>query len=538
MRRARAAPETGMTRSSPIACALLLPLLLLACIQADGRRWTPLSSLEKISEHQEREVGMEFDRELGRHVRVIHDPVVTGFINDLGQAIVRQLGEQPYIYRFRIIDDPSLNAFAVPGGYVYFHSGTVLAAGSLDELAGVMGHEIAHVKARHYARMKQKAQIPDLVTNLGSLAVAAATEEPGIATTGQALNVALKLQWSREFEAESDELGSIFVARAGFDPAGSVRFFERILEERDRSPVNLPPYLFSHPEVEERMQAVRETAAGLHPAGAVPDALEDSFHEAQDRLTQLVSIGRSSLPPTAAQADPNLNRELLQKAESLAAEGELDAALEVLEDAARREPRDPRAPFRRAEILTRQGRHLEAIAAYRRTAELDPTRASVFYRLGLAHKAAGQREHAVYALEQAVLRSSPDSSLRKRADWEVGKLSFGVVAESGFADGERGRDADTPAGTPRTQFDGADARIGWWARLTPHFLPYADEIVVRWRDPSGRVVQEQTARSTGRVYVSSVLDRRKVGLGSSGEWTVEVLLRDDPVGQSRVRVES
>jgi len=524
-----------MTRSSLLAAALAL--LVTACIQPDGRRWTPLSSLEKISEDDEREIGMKFDRELPRHVRVIHDPVVTGFINDLGQRIVRQLGGQPFIYRFRIIDDPSLNAFAVPGGYVYFHSGTVLGAGSLDELAGVMGHEIAHVKAHHYARLKQRSQIPDLVTQLGSLAVAAATDEPELATTGQALNVSLKLRWSREFEAESDELGSIFVARAGFDPAGSVRFFERILEERDRNPVALPPYLFSHPEVEDRMQAVSETAAGLSPAAAPDASLEDRFREAQSRLQRLVDTGRSSLPAAASQVDLTRSQALLQEAEGLAARGQHDDALAVLEEAGRLEPHDPRVPFRRAEILTRQGRHTEAIEAYRRTAELDPGRASVFYRLGLAHKAAGQREHAVYALEQAVLRSGPESGLRERADWEVGKLSFGVVAESGFADGQRGADADTPAGAPRSAFHRSDARLGWWGRLTPHFLPYADEIVVRWRDPSGRVVQEKNAKSTGRVWVTSVLESRNVKERRPGEWTVEVLLRDDPVDQNRVRVE-
>jgi predicted Zn-dependent protease len=128
------------------------------CIQDDGSRFNPIEFVSpRMDEDDERRIGMEFDRELHKQVNIIHDPVVAGFLNDLGQSIAETIEPQPFIYRFRVVEAPSLNAFAVPGGYVYFHSGTLLAAGSVDELAGVMGHEIAHVKARHVARMARGA---------------------------------------------------------------------------------------------------------------------------------------------------------------------------------------------------------------------------------------------------------------------------------------------------------------------------------------------------------------------------------------------
>ncbi|MEE9609438.1 MAG: M48 family metalloprotease, partial [Myxococcota bacterium] len=151
-----------------------------ACVQDDGGRFNPIKDLTTVSVDEEREIGLRFDREIRKHVEVINDPVVAGFINDLGQEMVRTIEPQPFIYRFRVINDPSLNAFAVPGGYIYFHSGTVLAAGSIDELAGVLGHEIGHVKARHFARMQQKTQIPDLLAGLAGMAAAVAAEEPGL----------------------------------------------------------------------------------------------------------------------------------------------------------------------------------------------------------------------------------------------------------------------------------------------------------------------------------------------------------------------
>ena len=129
---------------TPLAPRLLFCLVALAsCVQDDGTRFNPIRQLTEISDDDERQLGMDFDRELQKHVRVIQDPVVAGYLNDLGQKIVRQIEPQPFIYRFRVIDDPSLNAFAVPGGYVYFHSGTLLAAGSEAELAGVMGRDRA-----------------------------------------------------------------------------------------------------------------------------------------------------------------------------------------------------------------------------------------------------------------------------------------------------------------------------------------------------------------------------------------------------------
>ena len=107
--------------------------------------------------------------------------------NAIAQTVVAKVEGVPELSG--PIDDPALNAFAVPGGYIYFHSGTILAASNINELAGVMGHEIAHVRARHYAHRKQDRELPSLLTNLASIAAGIAAREPGLIITGQALNV-------------------------------------------------------------------------------------------------------------------------------------------------------------------------------------------------------------------------------------------------------------------------------------------------------------------------------------------------------------
>ena len=161
----------------------------------------------------------------------------------------------------------------------------------------------------------------------------------------------------------------------------------------------------------------------------------------------------------------------------------------------------------------------------------------MFYQLGLAYRALGERHRAVYAFEQAIMRAGERGGVRQRAEWEVLKLTFGVVIEAGFADGISSEDADTPAGFSRDSFRSGDALAAWWGKLSPRFVPYAEQIRVRWRDPSGQVVQDERARASGRVFLVSELDLKAQPRDTVGEWTVEALLDDDVVDRRRVRVE-
>jgi predicted Zn-dependent protease len=520
-----------------LAARLLACLIVLAgCVQDDGRRFNPIRDLTEISDDDERQLGMDFDRELQKHVRVIYDPVVAGYLNDLGQKIVATIEPQPFIYRFRVIDDPSLNAFAVPGGYIYFHSGALLAAGSEDELAGVMGHEIAHVKARHYARMQKASQLPDILAGIAGMAAAVATREPGILVATQAANVAMKLHFSREYESEADELGTIFMTRSGYEPGAITRFFERILAEQRSTPDRIPPYLFTHPEVEARIAAVSAQAEKLHPASAEHAPSDDAaLHEAQARLGLLVAARRSSLPGPPS-PDPGLSDALLAEAERLAAAGQPDAALLQLARAEAEQPDDPRVPFRVGELLAAQGRHADAIEAYRRTVRLDPTRALVFFRLGLAYREIGERHRAVYAFEQASLRAGDGNVLQRRADWEVEKLTFTIIPESGVSAGDALASDARPVPQPEVTIAAGAPQIGWWARLGTRFVPIGDQIRVRWLAPDGRVVQDEKAERPRRPYVASLLEFDAPGAGPAGTWTVEARIDEDVIASQRFEV--
>ena len=521
------------TRAARLAAGLIAAAAT-ACVQDDGSVFNPIQDALSVSDDDERELGLQFDEQLRQMVVVVEDPLVAGFIHDLGQEIVRTLEPQPFIYRFRIVQDPSLNAFAVPGGYVYFHSGTILAAGSLDELAGVMGHEIAHVKAHHYARMREKTQIPDLLVGVAGMAAAVATGEPGVAVAAQAANVAVQLRFSREFETEADQLGSVFMTRAGWQPDAITRFFERIVAEQRRYPDQIPPYLFSHPDVEDRIAAVRQQAKTLAPTRLPDPQLAAQLPEVQARLAWLLDTGRTSAPPPDPPEDPRRLDPLLEQAERLAQEGQVDEALFALARAEAIEPRDPRAPYRIGELLAARGRHREAAQAYRRAIRLDPTRALVFYKLGLSYRHLGDRHVAVHAFEQASRRAGGTSTLRERADWQVETLIFPVLLETGFTRGDETRDA-TPLAQPQQVFPVGTRGLVFWGRLSPRYPDYPEHLRVRWTDPHGRAVNEVEIEEQRGGWLSSSLELPSDA--APGEWSAEVWYRTDLIERHAFRIQ-
>jgi predicted Zn-dependent protease len=512
-----------------------LGLFAPACAGRDGRRFD-LAAIAEVSEDEERSLGAQVDAAIQAQIPVIDDPVVLGFLNDLGQRIVATLEPQPFIYRFRIIPNSTLNAFALPAGYIYFHSGTILQAASLDELAGVMGHEIAHVKGHHYARGTEKTFWPSLLARTAGLAAAVATGQPGFAAAAEGANVALQLKYSREFETEADELGSVFMSRAGFEPSGMGRFFERIVAADVPSSIQIPPYLYSHPDLEKRIAGVKQRATTLRAQGALEPELEASFRDAQARLALLVQLGRTSLqgspPHDRSRSDP-----LLARADAAAAAGNPAEAVDVLIHAERIEPGDPRLPFRRGELLEAQGRTREAIGAWRRAVSLDSSVALAYYHLGNACKKLGRRHDATYYYEQAVRRFKAGGAFQGRALLAIETLSYPPVTAAGLADGRVAEGAESVAGAPRESFSPRDPEVVWWARLDKRYGPLRRRVRVRWLDPAGAQVQEGPAESLPKSHLGARLALADPLRERSGLWRVEAVLEGQVIDQRSFRLE-
>lgn len=490
---------------------VLLSALALGSAACAGRsgRFDPIGSIgsiAEVSEEDERSLGAQVDQAIRAQLSMIDDPVVLGFVNELGQRIVATIEPQPFIYRFRVIPNSTLNAFALPAGYVYFHSATILQAASIDELAGVMGHEIAHVKGRHYARGSEATFWPSLLARTAGLAAAVATGQPGFAAAAEGANVALQLKYSRQFENEADELGSVFMARAGFDPIGMGRFFERIVASDVPSAIQIPPYLYSHPDLDQRLDGVKQRAASLRVTGAVDTELQARFRDAQARLEILLQAGRTSLqggpPYDRAKTDP-----LLRRADGEAKVGRIDAALALLDEAERLERNDPRIAFRAGELLSEQGKTREAITAWRRAVALDSSVALAYYDLGSAYKTLGHRHDAAFYFEQAESRFKEGGVFQQRARLALATLEFPPITEAGIAGGGTG-----------------DSKVVWWARLDHRYGHLRRRVKVRFIDPSGTSVQETTAEKLHKSRIGARLALDDTRRQHSGLWHVEAVL--------------
>jgi beta-barrel assembly-enhancing protease len=232
-------------------------------------------------------LGKQLAQEVERSSKLIDDPVVTEYINRVGQNLVRN-SDARVPFTIKVIDSDEVNAFALPGGFFYVNSGLILRAQEESELAGVMAHEISHVTARHGTKNATKGQILQLATiPLVFLGPA------GLAGYGlyEGLNVALPLtflKFSRDAEREADFLGLQYMYKAGYDPNSYITFFERIQADEKRRPGTIPKLFSTHPPTPERIENAQKEIARILPAKQEYIVTTSEFDSVKARLRGIV----------------------------------------------------------------------------------------------------------------------------------------------------------------------------------------------------------------------------------------------------------
>lgn len=201
----------------------------------------------------ERELGRRFFLEARSQLPLIEDPAVTSYVTRIGNKLVAGLGPQEFDYQFFVVAHPSLNAFAVPGGYVFVFSGLLARAANDDELVGVLGHEIAHVHAHHIVRQQTAGTVWSATALLGVLL---SVVNPVLGAGAIAAAQTAQLKYSRDFEQEADYIGLRIASQAGYDPHSLGAFFKQLLVEQRVNPAGVPAYMLSHPVTEERVAHV------------------------------------------------------------------------------------------------------------------------------------------------------------------------------------------------------------------------------------------------------------------------------------------
>ncbi|MDX1650716.1 MAG: M48 family metallopeptidase [Myxococcota bacterium] len=255
-----------------------------------------------LSVPEERSLGEELRREVHAELRFVGDRVVNDYVSRIGQELVAAAGPQPFEYHFYVVEDDDLNAFAMPAGHVYIHTGILLRARNVSELAGVIGHEVGHVALRHVAENYNRQRSAGLFQSALVLAGGLLAGQGGAAAAnvvGGLGTLAVVNSFTREAEAEADAFAVEVMPRAGYDPLGIVTFFETLRRESGARP---PEFLSSHPAPENRMEAARARIAteGL-PAGL---RLTDGGRlEIIQRRVRLLTGRAGSAPPRGRPED-------------------------------------------------------------------------------------------------------------------------------------------------------------------------------------------------------------------------------------------
>jgi predicted Zn-dependent protease len=209
-----------------------------------------------LSERDEIQLGGQTDVDVVRQFGIYDNRKLKAYVNDLGQRIGK-VSHRPHLdYHFKVLDVSVVNAFAVPGGYVYFTRGILATLNSEAELAGVMGHEIGHITARHSAQQYSRAQLAQMGIAMGSIFSETFGALSGL--TGMGVQM-LFLKFSRENERQADDLGVEYASKVGYDASQMANFFEtldRMQPHSDKS--GLPSWFSTHPNPEDREKVVRE----------------------------------------------------------------------------------------------------------------------------------------------------------------------------------------------------------------------------------------------------------------------------------------
>ncbi len=237
-----------------------------------------------VSQSDERAIGSANAAQVDSELPIVHDSVVDRFVTELGRSMASKTSRADLDWRFEVVNSPDVNAFALPGGFIYVNRGAIEQADRFDEIAGIMGHEIGHVVRRHSVKQIEGQER----RTVGLVLLCTLTRVCHTIGGRVAVRVgedALAAKYSQHDEAEADSEGVVNTLRAGIDPEGLPSFFEKLFEEQKRQPSLVEAFFSTHPTDQSRVAATRKQIAGLRldPEKALMRDTPD-FHAIQERV--------------------------------------------------------------------------------------------------------------------------------------------------------------------------------------------------------------------------------------------------------------
>jgi beta-barrel assembly-enhancing protease len=232
-----------------------------------------------VSEDQEVELGRRNAEQVDAQLPILRDAIASNYVQALGASIAGTTPRADLQWQFRIIDSREINAFALPGGFIYVNRGLIERAERLDELAGALAHEVGHVVLRHSVHQIEKQTKTGVAVELGCRLTNICNSDVARAAI-QVGGAALFARYSRHDEAEADSEAVQLVIDAGIDPTGIPALFRRLLEERRTSPARFEVFFASHPLEEDRIVATEREIAAIAPSALQGLRQDDPSYQA------------------------------------------------------------------------------------------------------------------------------------------------------------------------------------------------------------------------------------------------------------------
>ncbi len=264
-----------------------LPLVRLALV-------APLAAACVASTQQEVQLGQQYSQQLNAQLPIVRDPEINRYLTRLGDSLASVADTRDLEWHFFLVDSKEINAFAVPGGYIYVNRGLVEKMKTMNELAAAVGHEIAHVTQRHSVKQMASQQR----ANYGLTAACVLTRMCGNQGVAAAVNLganAFFAKFSREDEAEADRFGLEYVTRAGIDPNGMTETFRVLLAERAAKPEGTAAFFTTHPLEEDRIRQAQEIIAAMPPERIRGLTVDTKGY--QDFRRRVLALPPSPAPP-------------------------------------------------------------------------------------------------------------------------------------------------------------------------------------------------------------------------------------------------
>ncbi len=405
---------------------------MLTCAPAGAQELPDLgdSSQSALSPAQERRFGESIMRQIRADPAYLDDAEATDYLNNLGYRLIANSPDPGGHFEFFAIDDASVNAFALPGGFIGVHTGLVLTAQSESELASVLGHEIAHVTQRHIARMVAAQQRAG-ITSLAALAVAIlaarsnAQVSQAAVVAAQASAIQTQLNFSRDHEREADRIGLQVVEKSGFDPHAMPLFLERLQRASRLYEGGAPSYLRTHPLTFERVADVQNRTQSI-AYKQVPDSLE--FLLVRARLLALKGASADAVAHfTRLIAEKKYTSEIAMRyglTVALMRASNFQAALEATAPLQKLAGDNPMVQALVAELQVKSGDVERGLVAYRSALFTFPGRRALNYGYATALLDTGRPQQAVEFLDERAEQSPSDPrlyELQARAFAAMGK---------------------------------------------------------------------------------------------------------------------